>query len=83
MRYFGRNGGQCALPDLDAPTPALKCRKLARAVLFGRIPRSAVVWLGMAVVGITLGLWLWSVTCVSDGGRSICKDTAAALSIRR
>ncbi|MFH1060270.1 MAG: hypothetical protein V1797_16530 [Pseudomonadota bacterium] len=83
MRYFGKDGGQCALPDLDAPNPVVKCRKLARAVLFGRIPRSAVVWLGMGVLGLSLVLWLWSVACVSDGGRGICRDVSAALSIRR
>lgn len=82
MRYFGKDGGQCALPDLEASNPALKCRRLARAVLFGRIPRSAVVWLGLGVVGIALGLWLWSVTCVTEGSR-VCKDSAAAFSIRR
>lgn len=82
MRYFGKEGDQCALPDLAAPNPVVKCRKLGRAVLFGRVPRTAVVWLGLGLASITLGLWLWSVVSVSEGGR-VCKDTAAAISIRR
>lgn len=83
MRYFGKDGAQCQLPELEAAGSADKCRRLARAVLFGRVPRTAVVWLGLGVAVMALFMWFWSVVCVSDGGRSVCRDAAAAISIRR
>ncbi len=83
MRYFGKDGAQCQLPELAEAGSAEKCRRLARAVLFGRVPRAAVVWLGLGVVALALFAWLWSVASVSDGGRSPLRDPAAAVSIRR
>ena len=83
MRYFGKEGPQCQLPELDADGSTQKCRQVARAVLFGRVPRQAVVWLGLGVVAVALFMWLWSVACVSDGSRSTMRDAAAAISIRR
>ena len=83
MRYFGKDGAQCQLPALAADGSAEKCRRLARAVLFGRVPRAAVVWLGLGVAALGLFMWLWSVACVADGGRAGLRDAAAAISIRR
>jgi len=83
MRYFGKDGAQCQLPELAAAGSADKCRRLARAVLFGRVPRTAVVWLGLGVAALALFMWFWSVVCVTDGCRTSLRDPAAAVSIRR
>jgi hypothetical protein len=83
MRYFGKEGPQCQFPSLEAPTRAGQCRKLGRAVLHGRAPRSSVLLLGLAVTALALSLWLWSLVCVSEGGRSPLRDAAAAVAIRR
>lgn len=83
MRYFGKDGAQCQLPELEAGGSAEKCRRLARAVLFGRVPRVAVVWLGLGVLALALFVWFWSVVCVADGCRLPLRDPAAAVSIRR
>ncbi|MCA1905304.1 MAG: hypothetical protein LDL11_01785 [Desulfarculus sp.] len=83
MRYFGKDGPQCQLPELEPAGSVGKCRRLVRAVLFGRVPRGAVLWLGLGVVVMALFMWFWSVACVSESGRSVCRDAAAAISIRR
>ncbi len=84
MRYFGKDGTQCQLPSLDAPTSVGKCRKLGRAFLFGRVPRHAVLWLGLGMAGMLLGLWLWSLTRVQvDAANPVVRDAASAVSIRR
>ena len=84
MRYFGKDGAQCQLPELDAPTRAAQCRKLGRAFMFGRVPKGAVLWMGLGVVGVVLGLWLWTFTSLpADASRTVVRDAAAAVSIRR
>ncbi|MFH1036155.1 MAG: hypothetical protein V1806_16760 [Pseudomonadota bacterium] len=83
MRYFGKDGAQCRPPSLDAPTRVGRCRKLGRAVLHGRVPRSSVMLMGVAVTVIGLSLCFWSYVCVSEGGRGPLRDAAAAMSIRR
>jgi hypothetical protein len=50
MRHYGKDGPQCR-PLLGRPGgPAQTCRLTARAVLFGRVPRSALLWMGSLLV---------------------------------
>ncbi len=83
MRYFGKDGAQCQLPSLEAPTRVDQCRKLGRAVLHGRVPRTSVLLMGAGVALLGLVLWVWSCACISDGGQSSLRDAAAAVAIRR
>lgn len=83
MRYFGRDGAQCQLPNLEAPTTVGQYRKLGRAVIHGRVPRKSVILMGVAVVIFALSLWLYSFERVSEGGHNSLRDAAAAVSIRR
>ncbi|MBI4799580.1 MAG: hypothetical protein HY794_12825 [Desulfarculus sp.] len=83
MRYFGRDGAQCELPNLEAPTRVEHYRKLGRAVIHGRVPRTSVILMGVAVVVFALSLWLYSFERVSDGGPGHVRDAASAFSIRR
>ena len=56
MRYFGKEGPQCR-PVCDcAQNSRQKARLLARSVLFGRVPRKTVMWLGMGEMVFTFTL---------------------------
>ena len=59
MRYFGKDGLQCRPVVRGQGGPAYTCRLVARSVLFGRVPRRMVLWLGMGVMAATITLGLW------------------------
>lgn len=83
MRYFGKDGAQCQLPSLDAPTGVGQCRKLGTAILHGRVPLSSVLLMGAGVAVIGLLLWVWSFVALQEGNHSPVRDHGAAVSIRR
>ncbi len=82
MRYFGKDGCQCRPICQDAHGKD-KARLLARSVAFGRVPRRAVMWLGLGVMAITLGLGVWCFTTPAINGPGIAHDLPAAIMIHR
>ncbi len=84
MRHYGKDGMQCRPVVEHASGKAEACRLVARSVLFGRVPRSVVVWLG---VGVTLASLLIGVLCLSSVDCSYTtnfhRDMTSSLLIRR
>jgi len=83
MRYFGKEGAQCHLPDLSASTRTGSCRKLARAVLFGRVPPHLVRCLGIVVVVGLLALAISSFGWLNRTPTPQTRDMGSAVMIRR
>jgi hypothetical protein len=83
MRYYGKEGPQCKLPIEEECCGVERCRHAARAVLFGRVPRSVVIWLGLGIVATALTMGILSVSFLSGGGRPHVSDVGSAISIRR
>ena len=83
MRYYGKEGPQCKLPIEEECRGVERCRQAARAVLFGRVPRGVVMWLGLGIVATALTMGLLSVSFLGDGGRPHVSDVGTAISIRR
>jgi hypothetical protein len=83
MRYFGKDGPQCAPTALDAASTGELCRQVGRAVLFGRVPRSVSLWLGAGLLVLLLGLGALSVCSLQGEGLRTCRDTADVMAIRR
>jgi hypothetical protein len=83
MRYFGKDGPQCAAPALEPGSAREVCRQVGRAVLFGRVPRAASLWLGAGLLLVLLALGALSVCSLQEGGFRACRDTADVVAIRR
>ena len=66
MRHYGKEGKQCRLVVDHATGKAETCRLYARSVLFGRVPRPVVMWLGMGVMLTSLLLGALCITTVDD-----------------
>lgn len=82
MRHYGKDGPQCR-PLVGRPGgPAQTCRLTARAVLFGRVPRSALLWMGSLLVLAAIAAGLACVTAVNPRGPAM-HDPAASLLIKR
>jgi len=84
MRHYGKEGQQCR-PMVDHATgKADACRLVARSVLFGRVPRHAVMWLGM---GVMLASLVVGVLCVAsfdkDYSPDFHRDAKSSVMIRR
>lgn len=86
MRYYGREGVQCqlSLQEQERPGAVYQCKKAAHAVLFGRVPRGLILWLGLGlmVASLTLGLWGLS-SLTSEKGPHVVRDQGSAVMIRR
>jgi hypothetical protein len=86
MRHYGKEGKQCKLVVNHATGKADVCRLYARSVLFGRVPRKVVMWLGM---GVMLTSLILAVLCITtfDTDKAYSpdfhRDTSASLLIRR
>ena len=83
MRYFGKDGPQCDFVCQEGLSRARRARLMARSLLFGRVPRRMVMWLGlgMMVFSLTLGiLCLGSMQTTPD---NIHRDLSPSLLIRR
>ncbi len=83
MRYFGTEGAQCQPPPLSAETAGGKCRHIGRAVLFGRVPRSVSLWLGVGVLAVALLLGMCSLATVQTDNWRCSRDTSDVMAIRR
>lgn len=83
MRYYGKEGSQCRLPIGEECSGVGRCRQAARAVLFGRVPRGVVLWLGLGIVATAITMGLLSVSFLGNGGRPHVSDVGSAISIRR
>jgi hypothetical protein len=84
MRHYGKEGTQCRLVVDHATGKAQACRLVARSVLFGRVPRKAVMWLGMGVVLTSLLLGALCITSFrADYSPDFHRDASSSLLIRR
>jgi hypothetical protein len=84
MRHYGKEGKQCELVVDHATGKADACRLYARSVLFGRVPRSVVMWLGMGVMLTSLLLGVFFITTVDDDDSiDIHRSVSDSLLIRR
>ncbi len=84
MRHYGKEGKQCSLVVDHATGKADTCRLYARSVLFGRVPRSVVMWLGMGVMLSTLLLGALCITAFDeDYSPDFHRDAHSTIMIRR
>lgn len=83
MRYYGKDGAQCQAPNSQESGALRRCRKKARAVLFGRGSPNSVIWLGLLAIVFSLGIYLVGVNNLTDGTCPALRDTGAAIMIRR
>jgi hypothetical protein len=83
MRYFGKDGPQCAPPALETGSTRDLCRQVGRAVLFGRVPRSVSLWLGTGLLVFLLALGALSICSLQTDGLRSVRDTADVVAIRR
>jgi hypothetical protein len=84
MRHYGKEGTQCQLVVDHASGKAETCRLVARSVLFGRVPRNVVMWLGMGVMLTSLFLGALCITSLEeDYSPDFHRDASSSLMIRR
>ncbi len=83
MRYYGKEGLQCHQPIEPECKGLQRCRGAARAVLFGRVPRGVVLWLGVGLVVTAVTMGLWGLSSLSDGNRPYVRDQGSAILIHR
>jgi hypothetical protein len=84
MRHYGKEGKQCKVVVNETTGKAEVCRLYARNVLFGRVPRSVVMWLGMGVMLTSLLVGALCITAFDeDYSPDFHRDTGASLLIRR
>jgi hypothetical protein len=83
MRYFGKDGPQCASPALEPGSARQVCRQVGRAVLFGRVPRGVSLWLGAGLMLFLLALGALSICSLQEDGLRSCRDSADMMAIRR
>ncbi len=60
-----------------------RCRNAACAVLFGRVPRGVVMWLGLGLMVTVLSLGFWGLSELSPGPSHFVRDQGSAIMIRR
>lgn len=60
-----------------------RARLRARAILFGRVSREMVLWLGAALIVLALALALLGLSNLSGGRYQPVHDPAAQMMIRR
>lgn len=82
MRYFGKDGPQCQPTEYTPDGDCTRTRHLGRAVLFGRVPRTVCLWLGLGLAAAAVGAGLAALTRVGDSERAV-RDPASAMTIRR
>ncbi len=84
MRYYGKEGNQCQLSISEESGGTLySCKKAAHAVLFGRVPKGLVVWLGLGLVVLSATLGLWGLSELSSENERLTRDHGSAVMIRR
>jgi len=84
MRYYGKEGPQCKLPIEEECCGVERCRNAARALLFGRVPRGVVLWLGLGLMVTALTMGFWGLSALSDGSRPLMvRDMGSAIRIHR
>lgn len=79
MRYFGKEGRQCDAPWVECADGVHKYRLFARRVLFGRVPRGTVRWLGLGLLLITLFLGVCSLSSLKGSSRFVSDQGSAVL----
>lgn len=83
MRYYGKDDAQCRLPLEEKCNGVGRCRSAAHALLFGRVPRGVVLWLGLGLVITALSMGLWSLSSLSGGNPPLVRDMGSAIRINR
>lgn len=82
MRYFGKDGAQCQPAPMPSADASGRYRHYGRAVLFGRVPRSLLIWLGIGILAAALGAGVASLVSLGESSRGV-RDASSAVSIRR
>ncbi|MEW5911895.1 MAG: hypothetical protein AB1814_05020 [Thermodesulfobacteriota bacterium] len=84
MRYYGKEGVQCQLSLDDQPGAVYQCKKAAHALLFGRVPRGIVAWLGLGLMLLAVFLGVWGLASLKGEKQPpMVRDQGSALIIRR
>lgn len=84
MRYYGKEGNQCQLSMCEDSGGALySCKKAAHAVLFGRVPKGVVIWLGLGLMLLSVTLGLWGLSALTNDSDRYTRDHGSAVMIRR
>ncbi len=84
MRYYGKEGPQCALPVEEAGCRGMeRCRHAAHAMLFGRVPRGVVMWMGLGLMVAVITLGFWGLHELSGKGGNFVRDQGSAILIHR
>jgi len=84
MRHYGKDGPQCRPRLARGKGPVQTCRLVARNLLFGRVPRGAVVFIGLGVVLVALVFGMASIGALDTQVDSdFHRDHDAALIIKR
>lgn len=84
MRYYGKEGAQCQFTlDGQSRGPMGRCRNAARAVLFGRVPKGVVIWLGLGLLVLSVTLGLWGLSALTNDSDRYTRDQGSAVMIRR
>ena len=83
MRYFGKDGPQCEFVCRQGVGRAQRARLMARSLLFGRVPRRMVMWLGLGVMVFSLTLGILCLGSMQTGPENLHRDMSPTLLIRR
>ena len=83
MRYYGKEGPQCHLPVQERCEDGARCRKAAHALLFGRVPRGVVMWLGLGLMVTVITMGFWGLSGLSAKESHFVRDQGSAIMIRR
>jgi hypothetical protein len=83
MRHYGKDGPQCRPLVPRHGRPARICRLAARAVLFGRVPRSAVLWMGSVLLLAVIAAGVACVASVDPRSPVVYRETPASLVLDR
>jgi len=83
MRYFGKQGPQCDPVVPQGRGRIARCRGLLRCLLFGRVPRQAVLLLGSVILLLIVLAGVCSLSSVSSSSNHLCRDFSAAVMTHR
>lgn len=83
MRYFGKDGPQCQFVCAESVSRPRKVRLLCRSVLYGRVPRRMVMWLGMGMLAFSLTLGVLCLGALTPEVDDFHRDMNSSLLIKR
>ncbi len=83
MRYFGKRDPQCDLVVPQETGRIARCRGILHCLLFGRVPRQAVLLLGGLMLLLIVLAGICSLSSVSSSSGHLCQDFSAAVMTHR